>query len=87
MAKIVVRVSTVCGALPVEGAKIYINGVPRGLSGKNGYSDVFEVDADSCTVEVGAEGYEKYLSCRIKLYENATVVWSAMIESQIRSKN
>ena len=87
MGKIIVRVSMVCGALTVEGAEIYINGELCGLSGRYGYSRPFEVNGDGCVVGVAAEGYEKYTSGRVKLYENATVVWSAMLDGQTRSKN
>ena len=87
MGKIVVRTSALCGALPLAGAAVYINGELCGRSGENGYSEAFEVSGGDCTVGVAAEGYEKYLSGRVKLYENATVVWSAMLESQTRSKN
>ena len=87
MGKIIVRVSSVCGALTVEGAEIYINGEPCGMSGRYGYSKPFDVKDDDCVVGIVAEGFEKYLSGRVKLYENATVVWSAMLESQTKSKN
>ncbi len=87
MGKIVVRASTVCGALPLEGAKIYINGEFRGLTGRSGYSEVFDTEGGDCIVSAEAEGYEKYLSDRVKLYKNAVVVLSAMLESQTRSKN
>lgn len=87
MGKIIVRVSAVCGALPLEGAAVYINGELCGQSGKNGYTEVIEANGDSCVVGVTAKGYEKYLSDRVRLYKNATVVWSAMLEGQTRSKN
>ena len=87
MEKIIVRVSSVCGALTVEGAEIYINGEFCGISKRYGYSELYEVEGDGCIVSVVADGYEKYHSGRVKLYENATVVWSAMLESQTRSKN
>ena len=61
MGKIIVRASTVCGALPVEGAAVYINGEFRGYTGANGYSGLFEADGETCTLKIKADGYEKYL--------------------------
>ena len=87
MGKIIVRASTVCGALPVEGAAVYINGEIRGYTGANGYSGLFEADGERCTLKIYADGYEKYLLERVRLYKNATVIVSAMLEGQTRSKN
>ncbi len=87
MGKIIVRTSTVCGALPVEGAAVYINEEFRGYTGVNGYSDLFKADGETCTVKIKGNGYEDFLLERVKLYKNTAVVVSAMLESQTRSKN
>ena len=87
MGKIIVRAATACGALPVEGAAVYINGAFRGYTGVNGYSEVFDTDSETCTLNVKVDGYEDFQSEGVKLYKNATVVLSVMIKSQTRSKN
>ena len=87
MGKIVVRASTLCGALAIEGAEIYIDGNFFGHSGKNGYSKAAAIDGESCSVRVEADGYEKYFVDKVNLYKNATVIWPAMLEGQTRSKN
>ena len=82
MAKIIVYAAAICGALPIERAKIYINGSFCGNTGANGYSETFLVEGQSCAVSVVAEGYEEYFVPVLKLYKGATVVWSAMLERQ-----
>lgn len=80
MAKIIVYAAAICGALPVDGAKVYINGAFCGETGANGYSEAFCAEGNICTVSVAAEGYEEYFVPEVKLYEGAAVVWSAMLE-------
>ncbi len=86
MAKMIVRASAVCGALPLGGAEVYINDSLCGTTDESGYSDIFDVNGSECRVSVKAAGYEECFSPKIKLYENVTVVWSAMLEGQRSNK-
>ncbi len=79
MKRIIVRAAAICGALPVSGADVYINGELRGRTGERGYSKPISAEGDTCTVTVSSEGYMDCISSPIKLYEGTTVVWTGML--------